>query len=354
MTTSSKFLIYGANGYTGRLIAERAVAMGLSPIVAGRNRDVIDGIARELGLESRVFDLGDPDGVARKLHGVSLVLHCAGPYSRTSRPMVDACLRADAHYLDITGEYAVLEAVLSRDEEAKAAKIVLMPAVGFDVVPTDCMAAKLHGELPDATSLELAFSGGMQPSVGTAKTAVEGLSVGALVRRDGVLTKLRAPVTRQIPFGRRAPRPGMSIPWGDLVTAFHSTGIPNITVYTQFPAIAMRSASLLGLAAPVLRMPAVVRFLQKQVEHRVKGPTEEERKTARMFVWGRVESSSGKAVEGHLEVPEGYTLTVRTALAAVERVLRGDVAPGATTPSRAFGADFVVSIEGVSRFQLTR
>lgn len=350
---AATFMIYGANGYTGRLIAERAVSMGHQPILAGRNRAAVVELAEKLGLQHRVFELGDSAGMAAELEGASLVLHCAGPYSRTSRPMVDACLRASVHYLDITGEYAVLEAVLSRDEEAKAKGVVLMPAVGFDVVPTDCMAAKLHQELPDATHLELAFSGGLVPSPGTAKTTVEGLHVGSLVRRDGKLVALKAPVLREVPFGD-GKRFTMSIPWGDIVTAFHSTGIPNITVYTVVPKAIARMAPLLSLGAPFLRSPRLVRFLQSQVQKRAKGPTEEQRKSGRMFVWGRVENASGRSVEGRLEVPDGYELTARTAVAAAERVLRGDVRPGATTPSRAFGADFVTSIEGVGELQLMR
>src|SRR6185312_5940245 len=168
------------------------------------------------------------------LHGVALVLHCAGPYSKTSRPMVDACLRAKAHYLDITGEYEVLAAVHARTEEAKSAGVVLMPAVGFDVIPTDCMAARLHAALPDATELELGFSGGMALSPGTAKTTLENLHVGAKVRKNGDIVTLSRPRTREIPFAT-GPRFGMSIPWGDLVTAYQSTRIPNITVYTVVP-----------------------------------------------------------------------------------------------------------------------
>src|SRR5579884_2744275 len=214
------FLIYGANGFTGRLIAERAKERGLRPVVAGRSKAAIDEVAGRLGLPARVFDLESPGAVAEGVRGARLVLHCAGPYSKTSRPMVDACLKAGASYLDITGEVAVLEAVLGRDGEARAAGVVLMPAVGFDVVPTDCLAAKLHAELPDANKLELALSGGMRPSPGTAKTTVEGLHLGALVREGGRLVTLRAPRTREVPFASGA-RFAMSIPWGDLVTAFH-------------------------------------------------------------------------------------------------------------------------------------
>jgi saccharopine dehydrogenase (NAD+, L-lysine-forming) len=351
MTSSADVLIYGANGYTGALIAEQAVESGLAPIVAGRNAEEVQRLASRLGLPHRVFGLASPDEVEAGIAGASLVLHCAGPYSTTSRPMVDACLKKSAHYLDITGELRVLESVLSRDAEARAAGVVLLPAVGFDVVPTDCMAAKLHAELPGAVRLELAFSGGLAPSPGTAKTAVEGLHIGALVRRDGQFVTLKAPLTREIPFGD-SPQFAMSIPWGDLVTAHYSTGIPTITVYTVVPRGVARMAPMLRFWSPVLRVPSVIKFLQREVEKRAKGPSPEQRASFRMWVWGRVEDEGGRAVEGHLDIPEGYRLTVMAALESAKRVLSGDVMPGATTPSRAFGADFVTSLPDVGRFRI--
>jgi short subunit dehydrogenase-like uncharacterized protein len=350
------FLIYGANGFTGALIADRARERGLTPVLAGRGRQAIEALGARLGLPTRVFDLDTAEGVDQGIRGVPLVLHCAGPYSRTSRPMVDACLRAGAHYLDITGEIAVLEAVLGRDDEARKAGCVLLPAVGFDVVPTDCLAARLHAEMPDAVRLELAFSGGMKASPGTARSTVEGMHIGALVRRNGVLVQLPAPVTRQVPF-KGAARRVMSLPWGDLATAFHSTGIPDITVYTVFPSSVVTVAPLLRFVAPLLRMPSTIRFLQGRAVAGATGPTEEQRRTRRMSVWGRVENGRGGALgalEGLLDVPEAYELTVLASLASVERVLGGGVRPGATTPSKAFGPDFVLGLPGEPSLELVR
>lgn len=343
--TESELLIYGANGFTGSLIAERANARGLRPILAGRNREALEPLAKQLGLAFRVFDLESEALVREGLRGARAVLHCAGPYSKTSRPMLDACLKERVHYLDITGEYTVLEDVLARDGEARAAGIVAIPAVGFDVVPTDCMAASLAAALPGAVRLELAFGGEMEPSPGTAKTTVENLHVGALVRENGAIVTLKKPRTRDIPFASGT-RFAMSIPWGDLVTAYHSTGIPNVTVYMVIPRAAARAAGLLRFWAPLLRLKPVIGFLQREVETRAKGPSEEHRRTSRMSVWGRAEDAAGHAVEGQLEVPEGYELTVVSALASVERVLAGAVPPGATTPSRAFGPDFVTKLPG--------
>src|SRR5262249_9109202 len=115
------WMLYGANGYTGRITAELAVKRGERPILAGRREEAVRALAERLGLEWRIFALSEPAAVRAGLRGVAAVAHMAGPFSTASRPMVDACLEAHAHYLDITGEIAVLEAVLAREAEAKLA-----------------------------------------------------------------------------------------------------------------------------------------------------------------------------------------------------------------------------------------
>src|SRR3954470_17546395 len=251
------FLIYGANGYTGRLVAELAKQRGQAPVLAGRSADKVRPLAQELGLPWRAFDLGHPD-----LHDVQLVLHCAGPFSATSRPMVDACLAARAHYLDITGEVEVFESVLARDAEARARGIVLLPGTGFDVVPSDCLAALLHRTLPSATRLELAFAPLGRSSPGTMKTAIEALPRGGLVRRGGKLVRV-APAyeVREIPFADKR-RMAMTIPWGDLATAFRSTRIPDISVFVAARPAAIRAARWTRWTGPLLGLPPVQRFLK--------------------------------------------------------------------------------------------
>ncbi|MCB0159791.1 MAG: saccharopine dehydrogenase NADP-binding domain-containing protein, partial [Caldilineaceae bacterium] len=185
----SQWMIYGANGYTGALTARMAVAQGLRPVLAGRNADAVEALAAELGLDARVFDLTDPAAVDAGLAEMAVVLHCAGPFTRTSKPMADACLRTGVHYLDITGEINVFETLAARDDEAKQAGVMLLPGAGFDVVPTDCLAAHLHRRLPTATRLVLAFQALSDVSHGTATTVIEqmGQGRGGMVRRDGQL-----------------------------------------------------------------------------------------------------------------------------------------------------------------------
>lgn len=341
-------MLYGAYGYTGRLILERVLREGgEAPILAGRSEAPLRALAEETGLEWRQFPLGEDAGrVSRGIEGAEAVLHCAGPFSSTSKPMVQACLAGGAHYLDITGELGVIERVLAADAKAKAAGVALLPAVGFDVVPSDCLAATLAAALPEATRLELAFASDGATSRGTTKSMIEGLPQGGCVRRDGRLTPVRpAHATRVVPF-RRGARRCVAIPWGDVSSAYYSTGIPNITVYMSQPDRVIAAMRLLGLLRPILARGFVQRGL-KRLADRIEGPDEAARARGRVQLWGRVEDKFGAAREALLEVPEGYRFTADAALASLERVLAGGVPPGAWTPSKAFGADFVTGLEEV-------
>ena len=328
------WMIYGANGYTGELIAREAVRRGHRPILAGRTAKPVEALARELGCESRVFDLDHPD-----LSGVSLVLHCAGPFSHTSAPMVRACLDARAHYLDITGEISVFESIFRRDADAKERGVVLLPGVGFDVVPTDCLAAALHAKMPDATELWLAFASAGSVSRGTLKTMIEGAGLGSAIRRNGRITRVpQAWDVREIPFPTK-PRLAMTIPWGDLSTAFRTTGIPNIRVYSSQSRKSVRTLKRIRPFLPMLRLKPVQRLALSYANRRT-GPSEEERMRTKTELWGRVTNAKGEEVTMTDVVDEGYTFTMKSAVRAVERVLASSLS-GALTPALAFGAEFV-------------
>lgn len=348
----SGFLLYGANGYTGELTARLAAARGMRPILAGRGAAAVDSLARELGFESRVFALSDPRALDAGLAGVSVVLHCAGPFARTARPMADACLRAGVHYLDITGEAAVLESLSRRDADARAARAMLLPGAGFDVVPSDCLAAHLKRRLPGATRLALAFASSGGVSRGTATTMIENLDQGGLVRRGGTLTRVpSAWKTRAIDFGR-GPRACVTIPWGDVATAYHSTGIPDIEVYMAAPPATRWGMSAARYLGPLLGSRPVQRWLLRSVRAGAPGPSAERRARARCFLWGEVGDDARARVVSRLTTPDGYTLTALTSLAIVERALSGDAPAGFQTPAKAYGPDFVLGIPGVAREDL--
>jgi short subunit dehydrogenase-like uncharacterized protein len=342
-------LIYGANGYTGRLIVQQALEQGLRPIVSGRDAPAVQLLGRELSLEARPAALDDTPALDRALAGCRAVLHCAGPFSRTARVMADACLRAGAHYLDITGEIAVFEMLAARSAEAKRAGVMLLPGVGFDVVPSDCLAAHLHRRLPSATWLVLAFHGGTGVSRGTATTMVENISRGGAVRRGGRITPVPAAWRRRdIDYGDRVRR-SVTIPWGDVATAYHSTGIPNIEVYTAVPRSAIRGMILARYLAPLLATAPAQRWLKRRIRAGAPGPSEAQRRGAVARLWGEAWDDAGGRVRSRLRTPDGYTLTAMTAVAAAREVLAGRVKPGFQTPSLAFGADFILEIAGVER-----
>lgn len=346
---SEQLLIYGANGYTGELVTRRAVARGLRPVLAGRSAEGVGALARSVGLQHAVVGLEDAAGLDRLLAGRTVVIHCAGPFSRTSMPMAEACLRAGVHYLDITGEIAVFEALHRRDAAAREAGVMLLPGVGFDVVPSDCMAAHLKRRMPAATELELGIRliGGY--SRGTATTAIEGAGKGGAIRRGGEIVGVPpGHTTRAIDFGRGAVE-AIAIPWGDVSTAYHSTGIPNIVVYAALPASTMQLLRLGRYARPLLTAGPVQRLLRGLVRRQQPGPTAEQRARGLSLVWGEARDGEGRRVASRIRGPEGYTLTAMAAVHIAEQVLAGRAKPGFQTPSLAFGADLVLELEGVVR-----
>ncbi len=341
------FLIYGANGYTGELIAREAVKRGLKPILAGRSRNKVEPLAKELNLTCRTFALEDKKSLEYTLKEVDFVIHCAGPFSLTSAQMGEACLRLQKHYLDITGEIAVFEALAARDEAAKKAGIMIMPGVGFDVVPSDCLALHLKNRLPTATDLSLAFYGLGKISHGTQATMTLNIGKGGAIRENGEIKSVPAAYkTREIDFGE-VRKTGVTIPWGDVSTAFYTTGIPNIEVFTVVPEPQLKLLKLSRYFGWLLATKPLQNFLQKQIPEG--GPNAEERAKGKTYLWGKASDNEGNSVESRQTCPEGYTTTYLTALKIAKKILDGNFAAGFQTPAKAYGADLILEIEGVTR-----
>jgi short subunit dehydrogenase-like uncharacterized protein len=342
-----RWLLYGANGYTGELIAREAVKRGQRPILAGRSAKRIAALARELQCEYRVFSLQNQTATLVALQDVGLVLNCAGPFAHTAGVLMQACLASHVHYLDIAGEISVFELAHSLHEKAQRAQMVLCPGVGFDVVPTDCVAARLRAELPAATSLALAFASRSRASVGTAKTSIESLRSGGQVRRDGKIVSVPlGHSTRTIDLGQ-GPLPAVCIPWGDVSTAYYTTGIPNIEVYragSAQAAVQLQKAQrwrwLLG--------NGFVQWLMKRAASRgERGPGAAERDNNATLVWGEATDETGQKRVVRMRVANGYALTVTASLAVVERLL-AQTAAGFYTPSQLMGMGFAEALPGSS------
>ncbi|MEZ5566028.1 MAG: saccharopine dehydrogenase NADP-binding domain-containing protein [Gammaproteobacteria bacterium] len=345
------WLIYGANGYTGQLIAAEAVRRGMRPVLAGRSRASVEALGSGPGsqydLPTRVFDLGDATAIARGLQQISLVLNCAGPFSTTCEPLLDACLVGGAHYVDITGEIDVFAHCHAQDRRARERRMVILPGAGFDVVPTDCVAGLLKRELPDATSLVLAFEAAGGASPGTSKTGIEGLARGGRIRRDGKLESVPlAYKTRTFDRDGQA-RSAMTIPWGDLYTAWVSTGIPDIETYLAVSPKSIAAARRMNRIRRLLQFPGVVPFLQRRIASRVKGPDAITRANTRARIWGEVRDAAGELRQLQIDTPNGYELTVTGALGIVEHLLADTVDGGYYTPAMLMGPEYVLQLPGV-------
>ena len=344
------FLIYGSYGYTGQLIADLAVQKGLKPVLAGRNEKWLRAQAERLDLEYRAFSLDNTPALYSALQDVEGVLHCAGPFVHTFRRMAEACLVMRRHYVDISGEIPGFEALAQLDDDAKRAGIMLLPGAGFDVVPSDCLAMHLKKRLLSATHLRLyirSVRGGI--SRGTARSAIENMHRGGMIRQDKVLVQV-PPAWKviEVDFGR-GPIPVVSIGWGDVSTAYHSTGIPNIQTFMAFPPFAIRLLRALRVVGPLVYTRPAKWILKQALRLARSGPTEEQRRNGFSLFVGEASNDKGGSVSSRLKTPEGYSLTALTTVEIMRRVLSGDHRPGFQTPSLAYGPDFILGFNGVER-----
>ena len=286
------FLLYGSTGFVGSYIAHQAVQQGLHPIIAGRNAEKVKNQAQELGVDYRVFDLGDAETMDKALGEVSAVLHCAGPFHYTSKQMVEGCLRTHTHYLDLSGDIPVLESLIARDEDARNKGIMILPGVGLDIVPTDCLSVHLKKRLPSATKLTLAYhsDGPAKLPPGTAKTAINLVTYGTKIRLNGKLESTPRGLKRKtFDFGQ-GPINAIRLTWGDLFTAFYSTGIPNIEVYGAMTKYVEAQKALSELLHPLFKLNFVRNYFKRTLKA---GSTPEELAGTRTHVWGEVEDDRG-------------------------------------------------------------
>ncbi len=345
--TKQSWMIYGATGYSGELVVERAVKAGMKPIVAGRSESKVKQVAQRHDLDYRVFDIPMLEKSDALINGVSMVLNCAGPFSQTANVMMQACLKQQAHYIDITGEIEVFELAASLDDAAKNRGVVLCPGVGFDVIPTDCVAAKLKTKMPDATHLALGFDSRSGFSPGTAKTSVEALPQGGKVRIDGkIVTVPLAAKTRKIDFGG-GEKLAMTIPWGDVSTAYHNTKIPNIEVYIPGSPGMVKQLKRMNWFKPILGLGLVQNFLKKRIEKKVKGPDEATRAKLTTHVWGEVKNAAGATETYRIEVANGYEITADGSVYVAQALLSSHAGvSGYQTPSMLLGDDLIEKLPG--------
>lgn len=343
-------IVYGSYGYTGELIIQECKRQQLSVLLSGRDEAKLKTQSENHQYPFEVVEIADHNKLVSQLKRAQVLIHCGGPFQHTALAMVKACAEAQTHYTDITGEYQVFETFASLDSLAKNANIIVMPGVGFDVVPSDCLALHLKNLLPDATHLQLAFTmgkGGL--SRGTSKTMIEGMGTGSCIRENGEL--------KQIPLGHKVQeinfgtfkRMTLCIPWGDIATAWRSTEIPNIEVYSGVSAAAIKSAKWSNYLAWLLRRPWFKKYLLKKVDQRPAGPSEERRNEGRSYLWGKVWNEKGYYKTARLETLNGYSLTAKTAVLIAQKIIKGNTRAGYFTPAQYFGPDLILEVENTVR-----
>jgi len=339
-----KWMIYGAYGYTGELLSYEALRRGHKPVLAGRSTEKLIPLAKKLNLDYIVFDLEDKNKIFNIVKDFDLIFNSAGPYKYTNDPMVKSCLKAGVNYLDITGEIPIMEKNFTYDKQARDQDITVISGVGFDVIPTDCMAKYVSEKIVNPTHLEIAIAGMGGASAGTVKTMLEYFSMGVLIRKDGQLVKPLDRKARKIRFLDKE-RKVSPVSWGDLATAYRSTGIPNIITY--FPFLKM-AGSLKSQGNDKESKEIDIKERIKWVENNIHGPDEKTRQRIRSQIWVHVTNDSGDNAQAWLETMEGYRFTAIAGIRSVEKVF--ELKPkGVLTPSIAFGSDFILEIPETMR-----
>jgi short subunit dehydrogenase-like uncharacterized protein len=319
MSGSQSWMLYGASGYTGALIARHAHERGHRPLLAGRSTAGITALADQLDLPHRVLTLDDPVALRAALDGVDLVLNAAGPFLHTAAPLAEACLAAGAHYLDIGNELQVFRTLYELDQRAQRTGVAIIPGAGFGVVATNCLARYVSAAVGGAQHLEVAARAATaRPGPGIAASVRANLPYGGWTRRAGRLhpQPLGSGITTiALPDG---PCHVMPFPTGDLEAAFRATGAPDVTAYSPVP------------ADPAAADPRT--------------PTED----YRSFGWARATGPDGATAEAVLQTGESYAFTAAASIRAVEKTLAQSPA-GTLSPAMAFGADFTLTIPGTTR-----
>ncbi|MBS3944065.1 MAG: saccharopine dehydrogenase NADP-binding domain-containing protein [Melioribacter sp.] len=339
---TNRLMVYGANGYSAQLIIEELIARGIKPVLAGRNLESIRSVAEKYLCDYRVFDLNYDNESKNSLQDIHTIINCAGPFKYTAKDMIDYCLTTKTNYIDITGEIPAFAYAFGCNNRAKESEIVILPGAGFDVIPTDCLAKRLSEQMPDALNLKLGFAnrkGGI--SRGTTLTSLEFISGKGKVRRNGKVIDSPLGEFNIKVLRKKFSLYGISIPWGDVFTAYISTGIPNIEVYMGVHKFLFVFKRILFLLLHLFNIPVIKKLSTNYVSKNFTGPDKEMRDSTETYIWGKVENEKGESIEQIYRVMEGYNLTAKGAAESALRIMRNELKPGTYTPSLAFGSDFL-------------
>jgi len=346
---AGRLLAYGVTGFSGKLIAARAKQQGIPLVLAGRDARRVRAVADAMGFPWLAFGLDDPARLDESLRPFDIVLNIAGPFAQTARPLAESCLRTGTHYLDITGEPYVFQDLAGLDLRARERGVMLMPGAGCVIVASDCLAAHVAGRLKDARHLRLGFSHTDAISRGTLLTASGHLDGKTAVMREGRLVWIPAGgLEHWFDYGKGM-RPSTAMTWADVVTAHHTTGIPNVEVYQEARLLVRNLFALSGYLGGALDSPPCRLLFKTQAKLWPEGPSKAHRDSSPRVIVAEIEDRWRRKAITRLRVPNGYDFTPTAALAIAGQILEGRFQAGFQTPAKVYGADFILPFEGVSR-----
>jgi short subunit dehydrogenase-like uncharacterized protein len=334
---NDKILIYGATGYTGKLFANYLLANNYKPILAARSDKVIS-IGKELNCETRIFSV---DNVQENLKDIAILVNLAGPFIKTQNGLIEACIQSKTHYLDIAGEFPEMENAFQYDKQAKNKNIVVIPAAGFGVVPTDIAAKMAADRITDPTHLTIAYATEGGASRGTLYTVLKDIDKAGVIIRNGK-KEVAKPAMKELEFqvGKKRVKAFYN-PWrADLFTAQKSTGIQNIETYTVFPGfvVKMMKGKLLWLKNLMLKR--VIKWMPE-------GPNSRQLKNGRTCILAIAKNEKGNESRIEITGPEAYVFTITCLLNLIEKIKTNTELSGVVSPS-IFGNEIIEKIEGVS------
>ena len=364
-TQSGPIAVYGATGYTGRLVCEELERRGAEFIAAGRNPDKLEALSRDLGGEgvpTCAVETGDAPGMRALLEPCAAVIACAGPFCEHGEPVLAAAAETGTNYLDTTGEQPFIALVFDRyGPVAERSGAALVTAMGFDYAPGDMIAALTAEGMGPLEEITLAYSvRGLRMTRGTTLSGIGMLTASEFEFVDG----------RRRPGDRRLSRGSFAFPApvGVQPMARYPSGEPIMvprhvevrTVRTMLTAATMappRAVRLLPALVPAFgaAMRTPLRGIAERLVDRLpEGPDPEARRAASFMIVCEARPAGGGAVRrGVITGSDVYGLTAVTiAEGALRLAAEGYDRSGALAPSEAFDpATFLDSLEpfGVSR-----
>lgn len=319
----NKLLIYGASGYTGKIIAARAKELNIDFEIAGREPDKTRRLAEELAVDYHIFDVDTEYAWKKALDGKQVLINAAGPFKFTAQQAMKACLIAGVHYLDISAELDTYRLAQSLDRQAYEAGIQLISGAGL-FVSYDALVVHLSKLVAEPEYLKVGFRhyGGF--SRGSVLSSKHIADLGILIRSNGEIIDHPDPQPKMFSFGQEEVE-CMPTPLGGIILSYKSTGIPNIE---EFFSLKLPATELVDLTS----------------ENLPDGPTLEERAAGRNGISAELTSKDGKVVKAYVDAPSGYDLTPLSVVAVAHRILNGDFKVGYQSPGSAYGEDIINDI----------